>query len=170
MPESQENFRKDISNELKLVLEMTARVDERVKQVIEKQSDMTTRLNSFIDSHNALASRVTVLEASHNGNGIGVLRNKYEMLFEKVTALEHETSEKDIEEMQDTLQECHGKVETLQDDHDKLDLRIQRVEDDHSSAWAKGKFVFDLLVKAGWAIFVGYLLYKLGLSSPHTPS
>lgn len=169
MPESQEAFRKDIGNEIKLVLEMTARVDERVKLVVEKQSEMTTRLNSFIDAHNALASRVTILEANQNNNGMSELRTKYETLFQKVARLEADCPREEIEEMHEAVNDCNKVIDNMKLDAHKVERRVEKIEEHHMSTWGKAKFVFDLLIKAGWAIVVGYLLWKLGLSSPKSP-
>lgn len=70
-------------NDIKLVLDITSRVDERVKIIAESQQQMNTRLNHFIDEHNTLASRVTVLESKN----INKIYDTVQDLEEKVVTL-----------------------------------------------------------------------------------
>jgi polyhydroxyalkanoate synthesis regulator phasin len=149
--ETHDNFRKELQHELKLVLELTARVDERVKLIVEKQSEVTQRLNNFIDSHNALASRVVTLEATSDLTNAKDIKDRYESIFQKVTRLE----------ASDTA--------SLKEKVDDLEKRVLKIEDHHAGWWSKARYIFDLTVKTAWTILVCYLLYRLGLNTPPIP-
>lgn len=169
MPESQENFRREIGTEIKLVLEMTARVDERVKLLVEKQSEMTARLNNFIDSHNALASRVTILETNNDGQATRDLKYKYEMLWERVAKIEATTGLQQLEKMEEDVDSINHTLDEMKVNNHSISKRVEHVEEYNTSHLSRAKFVFDLFVKAAWAVVVGWMLWKLGLSNPHAP-
>jgi len=165
MPASEHS---EVKTELKLVLEMTARVDERVKLVVEKQAEMTSRLNSFIDAHNSLSSRVSVLE-SKGANGLGELKNKYENLIERITRLESSSLKSDFDDLEGSMDQYDKNVHNVIKIIEDIRIRLAKVEESHSSTWAKGKFFFDLFVKGAWAIAIAWLLWRLGLSGTHLP-
>jgi len=158
----------DVRNEIKLVLEMTARVDERVKLVVEKQSEMTSRLNSFIDAHNVLSSRVSVLEAK-GANGMGELKTKYESVTDRLAKLEHSPLKYNVEEITSDIAELKTLVANLVKENVANDKRLTKIEEGNAGTWNKAKYIFDWVIKAVWAIIVGYLLWKLGFAAPLAP-
>lgn len=163
-----DNFRKDLQTEIKLVLEMTARVDERVKLVVEKQSEMTQRLNGFIDSHNALLNRVTIIEAK-NGNGLHEVKNKVDTIIERVVKLESDQTNINVERIENTVNECRDIMEEMRRELVAVEKRVHKIEDASAGVWSKTKFVFDLVAKGVWVLIVCWLLYKFGLTTPPIP-
>ena len=157
-----------LQNEIRLVLEMTARVDERVKLIVEKQSDMTQRLNGFIDSHNTLASRVTVLEAKA-GNTLQEMKTKMDQMVERVVKLESDPLCHHLAKLEGVVLKSREDINSLVGVVGGIDNRVDRVEEGQDGIWSKSKYGLDLVVKAVWALAIGYLLYKLGWSAPNTP-
>lgn len=153
----------EIRSELKLVYELTARIDERVKLMIEKQQEMTSRLNEFIDAHNLLVSRVSVLE-SKNGNHIYKVDARINELIERLTFVEVESpiNKIKLEEIEEDLISNKDKIEQIKS-------KINKLEDDTNSLWRKIKQMVNLVIQGAWVIAVCYLLYKLGLQAPLVP-
>jgi hypothetical protein len=77
-----------VNDSMKSVIDMTSRIDERVKMIMEKQIDNDKRLILMMDHLNVLSSRVTVLEARDS--------NKLDSIVQEQTKRLH-TLEKDIE-------------------------------------------------------------------------
>ena len=163
-----DHFRKDLQTEIKLVLEMTARVDERVKLVVEKQSEMTHRLNGFIDSHNALLNRVSVIEAK-NGNGMHEVKNKVDGIVERVVKLEADQTNVHVERIENTVGECREIMEEVRRELVAVEKRVHKLEEASAGMWSKTKFVLDLVAKGIWVLIVCWLLYKFGLNTPPIP-
>lgn len=163
MPPADDKYRRELQNEVKLVLDMTARVDERVKLIVEKQTEMTARLNGFIDSHNALAGRVMVLEA-----GSGDI-DRFNGLFERVVKLEADPTADNIERVEKMVAEFRAYLDEIRRDAVGVEKRVHMLEDASDGMWTKTRYIIDLIVKAVWALAIGYLLYKTGWSAPTTP-
>lgn len=159
-------FRKDLQTEIKLVLEMTARIDERVKLIIEKQSEMTHRLNGFIDSHNALLNRVTIIETK-NGNGIHEIKNKVDAIIERIVKVESEGE--NVDRVEVMIGECRDIMDEIRRELVNVEKRVHKMEESSAGMWSKMKFVIDLVAKGIWVIIVCWLLYKFGLNSPPIP-
>lgn len=168
MATADDNFRKDLQSEIKLVLEMTARVDERVKLVVEKQAEMTHRLNGFIDSHNALLNRVSVIEAK-NGNGIHDVKGKVDTMVERLVKLEADHSSGHFERIEKTVAECRDIMDDMRRELVAVEKRVHKMEEASIGMWSKTKFVLDLVAKGIWVIIVCWLLYKFGLNTPPIP-
>jgi len=58
---------KEMLGSLKLVLDLTSRIDERVKILIENDSDAKERIDKLFENQSGIISRLTILE---NKNGI----------------------------------------------------------------------------------------------------
>lgn len=57
MPET-----RDLFGDIKQIIDITSRVDERMKVIGEAQQQINIRLNTLIDEHNAVIAKVHVLE------------------------------------------------------------------------------------------------------------
>ncbi len=161
-----DNFRRDLQSEIKLVLEMTARVDERVKLVVEKQSEMTQRLNGFIESHNALLNRVSVIEAK-NGNGLHDLKNKVDNLIERIVKIEANSDH--INRVENIVNKYSDDVDQIQNELTNVEKRVNKIEESNLGIWSKTKFVLDHVAKGVWVVVVCWVLYKFGLNTPPLP-
>lgn len=148
-------------NDLKLVLDITSRVDERVKIIAESQTELTHRLNKFVDEHNALAMRVKLLETQ-----------SYDKLLNEVS---------DVRERIDRIKsrmeifETVGSTNTRESTEDmtniinKMDTRLEKLETSSNGILEKAKTFGGLIMQGVWVVVVCYVLYKLGLQSPPTP-
>lgn len=138
--------------ELKKLLDLTTRVDERVKLIVERQQEMHIRLNQFAVDHNELITRVSIIES-----------NAEEL--ETLDQLKHRV----------TMLEAHGPVslcksiQELEDQVYVLESRIKKLEEHHEGLWGKINKFLGLLVHGVWIIVVCYLLYKMGINTPPIP-
>ena len=153
MPES------EARSEIKLVLEMTARVDERVKLIIERQSDMSVRLNNFMDSNNVLSNRVSVIEAK-GSNGIGELKNKYDTIIERLVRLESSPLIGEIDFIK-------NHIESSKEEMNNFENRMSKVEDSNTSIWTRINWTFDVITKISMPILITWLLWQLGFQNHH---
>lgn len=152
----------DLRSELKLVLDMTTRVDERLKIICEKQQEANTRLNQLVDSHIDITSRVRVLEAH---NELSADLDEADEIKQRLTVIEAKGSPAFIEferEMQTFLDKVTGHL-------NNLDQRLRRLEEAQEGWWGRVGKLTQLGVQAVWVVLVCYVLYRLGLSSPPIP-
>ncbi len=119
------------------ILNLTSRIDERVKMLLEKQKRTEEKLDVVGNEKNNVLSRVALLEGLDMKDRLDELEEK---LDEKLDALERTLS-------------------ILKDDHNALSIKSINVE----NKWNK---VLDTVFKLGFIVFAAYLLYKLGLSPP----
>jgi chromosome segregation ATPase len=145
------SFSDEVVSDIKAVLDITSRVDERVKFVQENQIETHDRLNQLSKEITTLMSRVSVLE-SENGS----------KAYKEIQELELKVEKSDIAKLPDFIDQVNNKLSFL-------DHRIASLEDAKNGMAEKVKRYFGLVVQGAWVIIVCYLLYKLGLSAPLTP-
>lgn len=138
--------------ELKKLLDLTTRVDERVKLIVERQQEMHSRLNQFAADHHELTTRVSIVES--NAEDLETL----DQLRQRVTMLEAHGSEP-----------VNKQVNELEDEVDIIEDRVKKLEDHHEGMWGKINKLLGLLVHGVWIIVVCYLLYKMGINTPPLP-
>lgn len=83
-----EQFYSQVSESIKLVFDLTSRIDERVKTLVERIDDVEERIDKFIDVQQTLAHRVTVLETNDSDGEITDLKQEIEELKSKIQTLE----------------------------------------------------------------------------------
>lgn len=96
MPEKQEIISyKEVSDSIKLVFDLTSRIDERVKHLVEQHNEANQRIEKLMERHENILSRISVLE-NKNGNGIKEditeLKKDFHTIEIKIAALEMQTS------------------------------------------------------------------------------
>jgi uncharacterized protein (DUF3084 family) len=138
--------------EMKKLLDLTTRVDERVKLIVERQQEMHSRLNQFADDHNELTTRVSIVES--NSEDLQTL----DQLRQRITMLEAHGSES-----------LNKQVDELEDQTYAMDNRIRKIEEHNAGLWGKINKFLGLLVHGIWIIVVCYLLYKMGINTPPIP-
>ena len=143
--------------EIKQIIDITSRVDERVKMIAEAQYQINNRLNHFIDEHNSLVARVHVIE-SKNGHKtqelITVLDEKLMRNASRIEILETVGSQKS--------QKVAGEF-------DLLKIRVKELEDHKQGLSDRAKAVLGYVWQAIFLIAMGYVLYRLGLPTPPVP-
>ncbi len=78
------NLSNEVNESLKLVFDITSRIDERMKALIQSNNESKERIEKLYDQHMALFNRITVLE---NKNNISDLQNEVNALEDKVASL-----------------------------------------------------------------------------------
>lgn len=122
-----------VTESIKLVVDLTSRIDERIKNIAEDSKKKDERLDRILDQQTNLTARITVLEAK-NYNGI----------------------KQDIHELKSECKEIDVGI------HD-FSQRIATLEVQNTNANAKWKTAFDFCIKVVWTIITCWLLMKLGL-------
>ena len=134
-----ESLFREVTQSIKAVFDLTARVDERVKMLVEKQSQIDSKIEGLSLHHTDLVAKVSVLES----------RNEKEF---KDQIDRFETS---VKEAEDTLKE--------------LDQRLYHVEKSSHTSENRWKNVYLFVRDTAWVLLVCYLLYKLNLNLPPIP-
>lgn len=159
MPQSAE-----IVNDIKQVLEISSRVDERVKQIQVVQQELTARMNQMYSEFNQLTGRVLVLE-SKNGNKIHILEEEIDELEKRIEKIDFGGTEI----MKTTIKEVNTEIESLDDSSKDMQSRLQMLEHSNQGWEGKVKYYSGLLMQAAWVIIVCYILWKLGINTPPIP-
>lgn len=96
----EEKFYQQFSDSLKLVFDITSRIDERMKILIENNNDAKERIEKLFEQQNVLLNRITILEnrnstqlISELKNEINILDNKVEHLSERCIHVEKEVNQ-----------------------------------------------------------------------------
>ena len=96
MPEINDQFYKEVSDSIKLVFDLTSRIDERVKHLVEQHSDSNQRIERLVERQEDIFSRISVLE-NKNGNGykedIIELKKNVHIMEIKMSSLELQTNQ-----------------------------------------------------------------------------
>ncbi len=164
----------ELRGELKQVLDLTTRVDERVKLIAERQAEMNARLNHIIEAHNDLTSRVRVLESGRGNQK--VIIEKVDELADRILLVESTGSPYLRERMKDTESEIKNiikeRIQLLNESSKELlsiNQRLVDIEQRHKGFWAKIKHFWGMIIHGVWVIIVCWLLYKFGLNTPPLP-
>jgi DNA repair exonuclease SbcCD ATPase subunit len=156
--------------EIKRVLELTSRVDERVKMIAESHKEMADRLERFIEHHNTLAERVTKIESSTwTGDEV---EERIEEVEEDQSAITLRVATVESNAPY-ALKIVDQSLEAL----NKLTDRVAKVELDQHDNTKKLKtwsdwlgWGGDFLFKLAWIVIAAYLLLRLGLGGTNIPT
>jgi chromosome segregation ATPase len=95
MPEMTDQFYREVSESIKLVFDLTSRIDERVKILVEQHNEANQRIEKLMERHENILSRISVLE-NKNGNDVkqdvSELKKDVKGLEIKLAALEIHSS------------------------------------------------------------------------------
>lgn len=95
MPEKNDSSYKEVSESIKLVFDLTSRIDERVKHLVEQHNEANQRIEKLMERHENILSRLSVLE-NKNGHGmkedITELKKDFHAMEIKVAAIEMQTT------------------------------------------------------------------------------
>ncbi len=155
MPET-----RNLIDEIKQVIDITSRVDERMKIIAESQVQLNQRLNHFIDEHNALSSKVHVMETRFGSKNPDMLaiEEKHNRVLAKIEILESLGSprqQKFVENTEDALNDIKSRIKELETHKQGISEKVKQIM---GYVW-QGLFI----------IIVCYLLYRLGLNPPPIP-
>ena len=95
MPEKNDIAYKEVSDSIKLVFDLTSRIDERVKHLVEQHNEANQRIEKLMERHENILSRISVLE-NKNGHSmkedISDLQKLVHTMEIKLSALELQTT------------------------------------------------------------------------------
>lgn len=154
----------DLLNEIKMVLDISSRVDERVKMIQASQSELGLRMHQLVSESSQLGSRVSVLE-SKNGNKSHELEGMIHDLETRVERIDvggTSMYKEQYGELEDQLKEVNRKL-------DNMVLRLAALETSSEGWTSKFRQYSHLLIQGIWVVIVCYVLYKLGLNTPPLP-
>lgn len=78
--EMNENLYKEVTDSLKLVSDITSRIDERMKILIESHNETKDKIDELFIQHNSLITRISLLESRSNGREIGEIKTDFKQL------------------------------------------------------------------------------------------
>jgi len=70
-----DKYYEEFSSSLKLVFDLTSRIDERIKTLVEDNNESKTKLEKLADAQNDFLSRVIILENKNGAREIAELKN-----------------------------------------------------------------------------------------------
>ena len=148
-------------DEIKQIIDITSRVDERVKMVAEAQQDINFRLNHLIDEHNGLTARVHVVE-SKNGHKVQEAVSSVE---EKMMRL---SSRFDVLDMIGT-QKMQRVSEEINSNILEIKFKVKELENHKQGISERWKSILGYVWHGAFIIFICYVLYRMGLPTPPVP-
>jgi hypothetical protein len=151
----------DMRADMKLVLDMTTRVDERLKSICEKQQEVNSRLNQFSDTLSDMMSRVRVLEAGHDLYTL----DDMDRVRDRLTMIEAKGSPAFIQDQKET----EGLIAGLTTHITNVDRRLSRIEESNQGFWGRVNKFTQMVTHGIWVIVVCYLLLRLNLTIPAIP-
>lgn len=95
MPGSADQFYREVSESIKLVFDLTSRIDERVKILVEQHNEANHRIDKLVERQENILSRISVLEnknGTHLNEDIADLRKLLTTHEIKLGALEVQSS------------------------------------------------------------------------------
>ena len=136
MPEEKNNAPNDahqMTSTVRSLLDLTGRIDERVKMITDHQAEFDAKLDRYMSTHTHLVERVVGLE-SRNGT-----RNTEE-----------------IKQLDQEMNKLKGTVH-------KVELALSGVRSTTNTQEYRWRMVFDFIVKIGIVIASASVKYKIGM-------
>jgi predicted nuclease with TOPRIM domain len=84
----EEKFYREVNDSLKMVFDITSRIDERMKVLVENNIDLRDKIEKLYDQHVAILNRLVVLENKNSLQVLGDLKtdiNSLESKFENMS-------------------------------------------------------------------------------------
>lgn len=140
-----DQFHIQTSESIKLIFDLTSRIDEKIGKLIEKHENVSARLSILENNDNKLDKFVNLSQELIYR--VALIESKGVMSISDISDLE-----KDMHEFKERLRTFELKIESI------ATKTLQ-----HETRWSQ---IFDLIFKIALMLIGGFLLYKLGLSSP----
>lgn len=159
----------EMLREIKRVLELTSRVDERVKVIAESHERMTDRFDKFMEQHNLLAERVYKLELEsvneeELNERLDDMTDRNNAVENKVVSLEGQApyALKIVEQSLEALNKLADRVAVVEKNQESNTAKINNWQ-----GWMS--WGFEWTVKVAMIVFA-YVLAKLGLDKIAIPA
>lgn len=158
-----EKLTQEITDAMKALFDLTARIDERVKMLItsndkiyELISGLEEKVQYSSEKSSLMAEKVTGVELKTMDirTEMNLIRTEFrEKIKEEVVALEDE---------QESLETQIQKI-------NEIETKIAMLENSSSNQENRWKVIIGYVIQTAWVIVVCYLLYKLNLQTPPIP-
>ena len=96
----EENFYKEVHDSLKLVFDITSRIDERMKILIESNTEAKDKIEKLYEQQVTLLNRIVVVENKNNiqlvsdlKNEVNIIDGRVENLSERLIHVEKEINQ-----------------------------------------------------------------------------
>ncbi len=160
----------EMLREIKRVLDLTSRVDERLKNIAESHEKMADRFDKFMEHHTALTERVAKLESStwtgeKIENRIGLVEDEQKKITNRLISVETTAPY--------ALKIVDQSLEAL----NKLSDRVSKMEVEQKTTagtvqtWQSWLAWFgDWCFKVAWIVIAAYILARIGLGGINIPA
>jgi hypothetical protein len=88
MPEVSPEFYSQVSESIKLVFDLTSRIDERVKVLVEQHQEANSKIERLMDRQENLLSRISVLESSDQRTDVDAVQKDIHGIQVRLSTLE----------------------------------------------------------------------------------
>lgn len=132
-----ENEYLELSTSIKTIVDMTSRIDERVKILMQQQNDNNEKIEKVMDRVSDLMSRLAILE-SRNGTDARIKIDEVEKQFKE-------------------------KIDELSKYNSSLNVKIAALEIHAGSNNSRWQFIADATFKVFIMVAAAFLALKLGL-------
>ena len=136
-----------VNESINHVLDLSSRIDERVKMLIEKSNDFSVKLEGINTNYSHLIQRIVVLEKYMDYEDFSRLEDNYDSLEKKLLLLE--SCSKDLESLS-------SRINKFEDSHHDFAFFKKNTE-------SNMKTLFDTIYKILITLGMAYVMYKLGL-------
>ena len=121
------------------LLEITTRVDERIKILVEKLHETDEHIKTLFRNNSDTLTRLGILENNCNGS------------------------------LKEDIHELRSNGSDLSNEINSIDKRLLHLEGKNLVAEDRWKKVFGFIYQSVTTLFICYLLYRLNLSTPPLP-
>ena len=147
---------------MKMIHDVTSRIDERVKILVSNLEDTNTRFEKILDNQALLYNRVSLLESRDYSS----IKNDLTNLSERLIAIETHGSIPLREELKSLQKENSVILSELNKEINQINVKMESVNLKSIASETKMNKIFDFVMKTVWTLLAGYLLYKFGWQSP----
>jgi len=157
-----EQFFDQLSESVQMVVDITSRLDERVKMLTADKQKIERQIVDLINLQQQAISRLAVLESKDPSTDLKSLHDELNDLNKKVAILDNGTCNDDIDDLYSKANDISLKVENLTS---KMENQIENLVTKighQDNRWSR---LFDSTWKLLLTIIAAYILYILGIKS-----
>lgn len=130
---AEDRYIQQVSDSIKDLFDLTARIDERVISIAQKQVDSDHRMEKFLDTHAKLVERVVMIESKDS-----------------------ESMRQDIDELKKEMSDLHGNLKQVELGMNTLNIHTNKQE-------VRWRMIFDVLMKVIIIVAASIIIWKFGI-------
>lgn len=135
-----EQLLNQLSESIKLVFDLTSRIDERVKHLSQQNVDFSVHIKNFIDKHQDINTRICVLESKD----YAMMKREIEDMGQKLAIIESRNINKRLEDVEGKMEQMNFFKTTTE---------------------GKVKIFVDIFWKLLVGVLTCYIAFKLGVNN-----